>query len=1175
MNNISENDMKNFIVALQNLNIPELRTDVTSWHGHMPFAFFLIAAIKPKLFVELGTHKGDSYCSFCQAVKLYNINTQCYAVDTWKGDIHAGFYEENIYNELLKYNNERYGDFSTLIRTTFDEAKNYFENNTIDLLHIDGLHTYEAVKNDFLNWYPKLSEKAVVIFHDTQVKDSSFGVWKFWEEIKNHYPNFEIKISNGLGLIAVGKEIPSGIKPILFDKNSSELMTNIITYAGKLILENDLNIKLLNELHAFLDIENLNIENLSSYFMKLYWGKDDLEFSEQISQEVSLRKIIINKENLKINFKIQNEYFKVRIDPVNAPAIIGDFKIFLYKKEALMKPIELNLLDLQCNNILIKDNKLICLNNDPQIIIKNININDYDELCVQFGSIKIINQEFADIIEDFNSDLTRMNESGDILINQLNQMEIEINKLKSFIKDKENELQILSEKNKIIKEENHKIKEKIKFLDESLNSIINTKGWKMLNFLRVIRNYIKHPFFYLNKIFLSIKRFGIRQTMHRIYNKTITELNSNIVSYDHWQKNNEIEFLNKKNQIEAEISSWKEKPLISVVMPTFNTKVEWLNDAVNSLLIQPYSNWELIISDDNSSDRNTVNKLSELSKVDSRIKVFINKKNSGISQNTNIAISNACGKLITFLDHDDTLAPYALYEVAKKWNETHFDILYSDEDKIGEKGYEDAFFKPDYSADYLLSCNYINHITVYKRDLLDKVGNLNSEYDGVQDYDLLLRMTEVSNIIVHVPKILYHWRRVPGSTASSFDSKSYAQEAGKKAIQAALIRRGEDAIVLDTIIPGHYRVERRIVEEPLVSIIIPIRDNFELLKNCLDSIKKSSYKNIEILIVDNGSKDKNTLEYLESLREYKILRYDIPFNYSKLNNLAVKESTGAYLLFLNNDIEVISEDWIEQMLQHAQRKEVGVVGAKLYYPNNKVQHAGVILGIGGIAGHSHKFSNKYSSGYFSMLVDIRNYSAVTAACMMVPRNVFEKVGGFNDEYLAVAFNDVDLCLRIREAGYLCVFTPYAELMHYESLSRGKNVNYNEVFYMQKKWDHIIKKDPYYNINLSLLYEDFRFDASRSTKFVPSLKKLMEIAENVIDYNRTNNEKGKLKNAVDRIIEIMYSRPDLLKEFYEKNEELDMAGLINWALEIGIKYDSSKELLVEFQNDYKHIQNILN
>jgi GT2 family glycosyltransferase len=460
-------------------------------------------------------------------------------------------------------------------------------------------------------------------------------------------------------------------------------------------------------------------------------------------------------------------------------------------------------------------------------------------------------------------------------------------------------------------------------------------------------------------------------------------------------------------------------------------------------------------------------------------------KNQGIAGNSNEALKLATGEYVGFLDHDDMLAPFTLYEVVRSLNQDRtIDFIYSDEDKVPAQGTNryDPFFKPEWSPDTFLSYNYLCHFSVVRRAIAEKIGWFREGYDGAQDYDLLLRITEQTTKIKRIPKILYHWRATPGSVASELMAKPDALDSAKRSIGAYLKSRGLEAEVLDGIFPTSYRVKYKLRSSQHVSIIIPTRDQVHLLRQCVSSIlEKTAYQDYEILIVDNQSKEPETHEFFHSMSGHervRVIQYDKPFNYAAINNHAVRSARSPYILFLNNDTEVISQEWLSAMLECAQRDDVGAVGAKLLYPNDTIQHAGVMIGIGGIANHPHRGYPRVSHGYMGALSVIHNVSAVTGACMMVRKEVFNEVGGLN-ESLSHAYNDVDLCLKMREKGYLIIYTPYAELYHHESASRGyEDTPGRKARFLEEKdilyarWKHVFNAgDPYYSPNLTVERED--------------------------------------------------------------------------------------------------------
>ena len=534
--------------------------------------------------------------------------------------------------------------------------------------------------------------------------------------------------------------------------------------------------------------------------------------------------------------------------------------------------------------------------------------------------------------------------------------------------------------------------------------------------------------------------------------------------------------------IQKEIQNFKYQPKISILMPVYNVEQNWLEKCIQSAQNQFYPNWELCMADDCSTDESVRPTLEKYAKSDERIKVVFRSENGHISRATNSALEIATGEFVALLDNDDELAPIAFYEVVKALNENpELDLIYSDEDKIDMQGNRfDPAFKPDWSPDLLLGTNYISHLGVYRRSIMNEIGGFRPGFEGSQDYDLVLRFTEKTTAqrIHHIPKVLYYWRILPTSTAADQSTKGYAFEAGLKAVQEALVRRGIKGTAHHAAGNGLYDVEYEVLSTDLVSIIIPTRDGYDDMLRCLNSIvAKTSYPNYEIIVADNGSTDERMEKLYAKFKgqlgeRFRVESIDIPFNYSRINNLAAQKAKGKYLLFLNNDTEVITPGWITKMVSFAQFERIGMVGAKLYYPNQTIQHAGVIVGLGGAAGHCHHTYPKGDFGYFGKLEINVNYLAVTAACCMIRKADFEQLGGF-EEKLTVAFNDVDLCLREYEAGHDNVWLHGVELYHYESQTRGyentpeKKARFDqETKFMEDRWGKYIANDPFYNPNLS-------------------------------------------------------------------------------------------------------------
>ena len=581
----------------------------------------------------------------------------------------------------------------------------------------------------------------------------------------------------------------------------------------------------------------------------------------------------------------------------------------------------------------------------------------------------------------------------------------------------------------------------------------------------------------IKKGLLYMKHFGPKEFWIRLTER----FQADDVDYEEWYKNHKptMEELQRQRDTEFEY-----EPLISILVPVYNTPEEFLKQMIQSVRKQTYGKWELCIANANPANETVAEILRISSTKDERIKVKDVPENEGIAQNKNAALASATGDYIGLLDHDDLLTPDALYEVVKAINENDRpQVLYSDEDKVTMDLSEhfQPHMKPDYNKDLLRSNNYITHFFVADRTLVEEVGGEDGEYNGAQDYDLILKCTERAKGIAHIPRILYHWRVHKASTADNPASKMYAFDAGKRAIEDHLKRCGEIGKVSHEKDLGFYRVKYQVQGSPLISIIIPNKDQVESLDKCLESIEKSSYKNYEIIIVENNSTEDETFAYYKKIESDKIriVYWSDEFNYSAINNFGVKHARGDYLLLLNNDVEVITTDWLEELTANCQRKDVGIVGARLYYPDDTIQHAGIVIGIGGVAGALFVGMPRMFTGYLHKAAIQQDLSAVTAACMMVKRSVYEELGGLEEE-LKVAFNDVDFCLRAREKGYLVVYDPNVELYHFESKSRGMEDSkekirrfQNEIEYMRSHWLELLKKgDPMYNPNLTLTKWDY-------------------------------------------------------------------------------------------------------
>jgi GT2 family glycosyltransferase len=911
--------------------------------------------------VELGTHYGTSFWSFCQAAKDEKLATELNAVDTWKGEGHAGFYGEEVFEAVKAIKKEFYSDLKIdLIRKNFDETIPDFDDKSIDLLHIDGLHTYEAVKHDFENWNSKVKDDGIIIFHDTFVRQNDFGVYKLWEELKNEYKTAEFYHSYGLGVIFKdgGK-----YKDLLKREKEWQMRYSFLSENRK----------------------DFEIGNISKNIRK----KDELV--KKITNELKEKKKEIKSAELK-----------------------------LWKKER--------------------------------------------------EKIKIQHKNYAE-----KKELGKLQ-------NKLEQKEREVNFMKS------SKFWIL--RSRYVKMKSFRPKH-LKEMAKKAHSVFRREGAK--SFFRHLCKYSVHGRDY----FKPEKR--------------------DFSEYDAWIDENEK--WNRK-EIEREIDKFRYKPKISIITPVYNVKPKWLNKCIQSVLSQFYENWELCLYDDASTKSETKRCLKSWEDSDPRIKITFGKKNQHISGASNEALKMATGEFVALLDNDDELSPDALFENVKVLNEyPETDFIYSDEDKIDIKGdRSNPFFKPNWSPDLFHSVNYICHFSVMRKSIGDEIGWFRKGYEGSQDFDLFLRFIDKTKKILHIPKVLYHWRTLETSTAKDTKSKNYAHRAGHQALADYIHRNNLKAKVADGFGDTNHHLVYDVPEGALVSIIIPFKDKVDYLKKCVESIiEKTFYKNYELILVSNNSEEKETFDYLETLKEeknVKIFEHNIPFNFSALNNWAVEKALGDYILFLNNDTEVISPVWLEEMLGHAARPEIGAVGAKLLFPDGRIQHSGVILGMGGLA--DHLFSGQYADEtYYALANFARNYLAVTAACLMISKDKFLEIGGF-DEKFTVCGNDVDLCLKLYEKGYANVYTPRAELYHYESLSRDKNPPQCDIDISFKRYAPYLNwKDPYYNKNLALDAKDARLNISPDSREKISRKEAVqeESAEEKCQKKRFEEQKN-IISAID-------------------------------------------------------------
>lgn len=882
--------MKNLLA--QALHLKPLHCEPPfNWVGHIPFAFLLIDAAKPELLVELGTHSGNSYFAFCQSVRHHHLSTRCYAVDSWQGDEHAGYYGDEVYQTVMAHNQEFYPDFSSLMRMTFDEAQSHFSDATIDMLHIDGMHSYEAVKHDFETWLPKMSEKGIVLFHDITIREREFGVWRLWDELSALYSHLSFYHSCGLGVLFTGAQQPAAIMEMV-EKWSSE--------------ENRL------------------------FFSQLF---------------------TLSVERNELN------YFR----------------------------------------------------------------------------------------EQQESQLLRL--TGELL------------RLTGELQERDSRITVLT---------------------ADYNRIVNSSSWRVMKPVRKITKSVRKRSRTIKKLFL---KFAGRAPLQ-------PDVPALLIPYDRkdyaeWIARYDTHDDQKQQLIRNAVRKMKPRPSLSLLMVLSDPSPRFLDKAIRSLKKQLYPDWELCIAGDTTTDKELLALIKKHARWDRRIKYASRKKTSPLQTVGNVALAMAKGDYIALIDQNDQLPPDALYWVAREI--VHYPdapLLYTDEDQLdGEGKRSNPCFKPDFDYTLHLCGNITGHLCVCKTELVKAIGGFRKGFEGADGYDLTLRLIELNDtaLIRHLPKVLYHSRLNKPNLQ--------VQAAALKALDEHLQRMGTAAHAEPAPeAEGMNRVRYHLpAQPPSVEIIILTRDKPALLKRCIETLlEKTTYPNYSITIVDNFSEESETLELLSVWKQHPLItvyREEVPFNFSRLNNQVVERSEADFICLMNNDIEVITADWLEEMVGHALQKNIGAVGARLWYPNDTLQHAGVILGlgVGGVASHVHKECKKGEVGYCCRASLQQSFSAVTAACLVVQREHYTSIGGFDEKNLTVAFNDVDLCLKLLEKGLRNVWTPYADLYHHESASRGSDETPEqqmrmgrEVAYMRERWAKELLGDPAYSPNFACDCNDFSF-----------------------------------------------------------------------------------------------------
>jgi|GEM_PF-782926 len=1140
---------------------------IGNWAGHIPFAMYLVGALRPRIFVELGTHYGDSYLAFCQAVQALALPTQCHAVDTWRGDDDAGHYGADVLAAVRAVHDPHYSNFSTLHQMTFDEALDRFADQSIDLLHIDGLHTYEAARHDFETYMPKLSRRAIVLFHDVAVAD--FGVHRYWQELKTQYKTFDFAHSHGLGVLAFGPEIAEEIAPLFnADATTAEATRAYFHRLGDLVVEDfQRRQRFEAEVAAQHDAVRKYAAETEKAIALLSEREQQLNALTQRAgdQERILRTYASELEKC---IAMLAEREQVHADSVAARAENDSLSRALAARDAELRTLQASVRDIEnvaeqrrlnLARLQAETDDLRRAHAEKYHLLAAEGERETQRLRDRIDAVETLNelrktylQRFVHLrlseayrnvtprTRSFHADhLVPIHElvpgNGQhewqslgvdpqfLIPCQLPQgwlyvrIEIESDTARSPITmyfdhgqgidgrtecvlghTREGVLTIdthirLTQPTTAIRFDPAAAIAKVKIVNMHIQFL---SPWRYK--LRALRGAVRKSrrrgsYLRQMKIAASIfRQHGWRGLSAKLNALGVPAHDAHGVGYQRW--------LEVNTPSPQQLAAWRDRsasfasrPLISVLLPTYNTPPQYLRHTLDSVLAQAYDNWELCIADDCSPDPHVLEILNEYAARDPRIKVKRCAVNGGIAAATNAALEMATGEFVALLDHDDVLAPHAFYRVVEALQSNpNLDFIYTDEDRMGTNG-ERAFpfFKPAFSPEYLLSLNYITHLAVLRTGIVRKVGGFRSRCDTAQDYDLFLRISReiTPERVHHIADILYHWRMLPTSASGNERQFPKLQAASVAALQDHLSAAYPD--LTPRVDPGPqitwHRPRFTPKAPPLISIVIPsqckladvnvngtVHQRFHLEHAVNSILETSSYKNIEILAVDRHEMPADLEERL-ARRGVRRITYNFAFNWSRVNNHAAAQARGQYYLFLNDDVEVITSDWLESLLDYAQLPGVGAVGAKLLYPSRTIQHAGVVL-CNTLPYHAYYGCDENHSDYAHSTLVPRNFLVVTGACLLTPARVFNDpaIRGF-DESFAYAYNDVDYCLKLHMARYRAVLNPYARLFHFESQSRDKQVTPQEVELLLSRWADKIKNDPYYNLNLSRHSFDFRVE----------------------------------------------------------------------------------------------------
>lgn len=1008
------------------LEAPERLVFPPPWVGHIPFAFWIVEALRPGLLVELGTHSGNSYCAFLQALATLDTGGRAFAVDTWAGDDHAGLYDGSVHAELSAYHDARYGGFSTLLRMSFDAALPRFAAGSIDLLHIDGLHTYEAVRHDFETWLPKMSSRGVVLLHDTHVRDRGFGVWQLFDELRARYPAFAFEHAHGLGVAYVGSAAMPPELRWLFAAMAEEGAASVqvrrfFARLGEPLVE---------RIAAPVPRDAGRVAPSDSEVQEL---RDSVSRLTAAHGQAVRRADALTGEvaTLGLRLEARERELAAVLASTSWRATAGLRRVAAALRDVFAGSAQRLAADLAVDPGARFDARYY-LEQNPDV--RETSADPWRHF-VTFGAAEGRRPNpFFDPAWYLATYPDARRSGRNPLVHYL--------------------------------------------LHGAAAGHDPGPEFSVSAYLASYPDVARSGVEALDH-HLQFGRGDGRIAVPRDRARHWPRFEDPWEPYAAWLAVNRL----SRGDIDDLQAALRERagrlPRVSLVTPVYETDPAVFRAMLDSVLAQVHDDWELCLVDDGSRAPHVWPMLEAAAARDRRIRLGRLERNAGISAATNAAIALATGDVVAFLDHDDLITPDCVAELALYYaDHPDADLVYSDDDKIDASGRRyDPQFKPDWSPVLLLSTMYLSHVVSVRRALLDEVGGLRSACDGSQHHDLALRVAERARHVGHIPKVLYHWRATAGSAADA-GAKPGRIAAARRAVADALARRGLGGVEVTN---PDWAAERSLSafelrfpdDGPAVTIVIPTRNKVELLRACIESLAVTSYRNYDVLVIDNDSDDPAALAYLAALagrprtRVVRVPSRGAGFNFAEINNAAVRQHcTADYVLFLNNDTAVVASGWLSAMVGYAGMPGVGTVGARLLYGNGRVQHAGTVKGLGeGTVDHAFRGAAAEDPGYMGLARTTRECSAVTAACMLVSRRLFERLGGFDGARFAVAYNDIDFGYRVLQEGLRNVFCASAVLYHFEGQSRGFGDDPEERVTFRSLYEQ--QHDPWYNRNLSL------------------------------------------------------------------------------------------------------------